>query len=84
MTQIALFSTCINNCKTVENITWNVYQGSNNSSSNTTQWTLFNQMSSYQDIWFFGKCIGLLYITNELFFRYKYNKFHGNKHVISR
>jgi hypothetical protein len=56
-TQVALFSTCISNCKTDQNITWNVYQGSNNSSTNTTQWTLFNQMSSYQDIWFFGKYI---------------------------
>ena len=26
-----------------------------NSSSNFTQWTLFNQMNSYENIWFFGK-----------------------------
>jgi len=53
-TQVALFSICVGNCTTIQNITWNVYQGSMNSSSNFTQWTLFNQIT-YQNIWFFGK-----------------------------
>jgi hypothetical protein len=63
-TQVALFSACLNNCTTVENITWNIYQGSLNSSSNITQWTLFNQMNSYRDIWFFGKNICLVDIRD--------------------
>jgi len=54
-TQIALFSICIGNCTNIENITWNIYYSSNNSSSNVTQWILFNQTKSYENIWFFGK-----------------------------
>ena len=54
-TQVALFSICTGNCTTIENITWNIYYGASNSSSNVTQWTLFNQTTSYQNIWFFGK-----------------------------
>jgi hypothetical protein len=67
-TQVALFSICVGNCITVQNITWNIYQGSMNSTSNIVQWTLFNQMNSYQDIWFFGEDIYLFYIINKLFF----------------
>jgi len=67
-TQVALFSACLNNCTTVENITWNIYHGSINSSSNITQWTLFNQMNSYRNIWFFGKNIYLVDIIAEVLF----------------
>ncbi len=67
-TQVALFSACLNNCTTVENITWNIYHGSINSSSNITQWTLFNQMNSYRNIWFFGKNIYLVNIIAEVLF----------------
>ena len=28
-TQVALFSICIGNCTTIQNITWNIYQGIN-------------------------------------------------------
>jgi hypothetical protein len=54
-TQVALFSVCIGNCTTLQNITWNIYQGTANLSSNFTEWTLFNQTNSYINIWFFGK-----------------------------
>lgn len=37
-TQLSLFSSCIPNCSSIENIHWNIYQRSMNSS-----WTLFNQ-----------------------------------------
>jgi hypothetical protein len=57
-TQVALFSICIGNCTIIQNITWNIYQGSMNSSSNFTQWTLFNQIT-YQNIWFFGRSSSL-------------------------
>jgi hypothetical protein len=53
-TQVALFSVCPGNCLSIKNITWNIYQSSNGSSS-TVQWTLFNQINQYQNIWFFGK-----------------------------
>ena len=52
-TQVALFSVCFENCSSLQNITWNIYQGFNASLS-TVQWTLFNQTRSYQNIWFFG------------------------------
>jgi hypothetical protein len=54
-TQVALFSVCVDNCTLISNITWNVYQGVMNSSSDIVQWTLFNQMNQYENIWFFGK-----------------------------
>jgi hypothetical protein len=53
-TQVALFSICVGNCTTIQNITWNIYYGTINSSSNFTKWISFNQMISYQNIWFFG------------------------------
>lgn len=49
-TQLALFSFCVGNCTRIMNITWNVYQGSMNSSSNVTKWNPFTQT----DHWFFG------------------------------
>jgi hypothetical protein len=61
-TQVALFSICVGNCSKIENITWNIYYGENNSSSNSTQWILFNQ-TIYQNIWFFGKYF-LLFLIN--------------------
>ena len=54
-TQVALFSVCLDNCTTIQNITWNIYQGSMNASTNVTKWTLFNQIIQYENIWFFGK-----------------------------
>jgi hypothetical protein len=53
-TQVALFALCNGNCTTILNITWNIYYGINNSSSNITSWILFNQ-NAQQNIWFFGK-----------------------------
>lgn len=56
-TQVALFSFPIEKTIDVQNITWNIYQGSKNASFNETQWTLFSQMKLYEDIWFFGTLI---------------------------
>ena len=64
-TQVALFALCLGNCTNIRNITWNIYQGLLNSSSNVTQWNLFNQMTAYQNIWFFGKDY---FIFIEIFF----------------
>jgi hypothetical protein len=61
-TQVALFSFCAGTCPSIDNITWNVYQGEMNSSSMIVQWTQFNQMNQYQNIWFFGRsCFSLLH-----------------------
>ena len=53
-TQVALFSICTNNCTNIQNITWNIYQGIRNLTSNMVQWRRFNQINNYQNIWFFG------------------------------
>ena len=66
-TQVALFSLCIGNCIDIQSIEWNVYQGLYNSSSNTTQWILFNQIDSFDNIWFFGRQNANFTSTNELF-----------------
>ncbi|CAF0892553.1 unnamed protein product, partial [Adineta ricciae] len=66
-TQVALFSFCADNCQNTEIITWNVYQGSVNISSNVTQWVLFNQMSAYENIWFFGRNTSNFTAVNNLF-----------------
>jgi hypothetical protein len=71
-TQVALFSICPDNCTSIQSITWNVYQGFKNGSSTILQWIHFNQMITYQNIWFFGNNFILfeLFIMN--YFRYKY------------
>ncbi|CAF1375842.1 unnamed protein product [Adineta ricciae] len=68
-TQVALFSVCAGNCSTVQNITWSVYFSSNtmNSSSNFTQWSLFNQTTTYDNICFFGRNTSNFTSTNQLF-----------------
>ena len=66
-TQAAFFSVCIGNCTTAQNITWNIYQGSLNPTSNIMQWTLFNQMDLYRNIWFFDTDIHFFLASNALF-----------------
>ena len=69
-TQVALYSICISNCTNIQNIKWNIYQGLQNSSSNSTQWILFNQMNSFNNIWFFGTNAINFTSTNQLFLNY--------------
>ncbi|CAF1362531.1 unnamed protein product [Adineta ricciae] len=77
-TQVALFSICIGNCTTLENIMWNIYSGIRNSSSNMITWTLFNQTTMYEDIWFFGRntsnftSINQLFLSNSQFILWKF------------
>lgn len=66
-TQVSLFAICIGNCINVQRIQWNVYQGTNNESSNITQWTLFNAMNTYENHWFFGTQTSNFTATNQLF-----------------
>jgi hypothetical protein len=71
-TQVALFSLCLGNCSSIENITWNIYQGSNASLS-TVQWTLFNQINQYENSWFFGKNPFTFWVSFDMnYCRYKY------------
>lgn len=42
-TQVSLFSVWLENCPSLQNITWNIYT----SSSNSSQWNLFNQTNQY-------------------------------------
>ena len=65
--QIALYSLCIGNCADLQNIQWNIYQGTFNSSSTTTQWMIFDQMISYENIWFFGRHNTNFTATSQLF-----------------
>lgn len=53
-TQVALFSRCLDDCPSAENITWHVYHGTTNSSSNVTVWTVLNETRAYDDVWLFG------------------------------
>ena len=53
-TQVALYSFCLGNCPTFLNMTWNIYQGHTNHSSNITQWTLFPWIQLNENLWFFG------------------------------
>jgi len=66
-TQLALFSICISNCSPLLNITWNIYQGFLNSSSNVVKWTPFNSTLSYQNVWFFGMNTSNFTTANNLF-----------------
>jgi hypothetical protein len=62
-TQVALFSVCLDNCTSIQNISWNIYLGSKNATSNTTQWAVWASMHRYTNIWFFGKsdhCLSLV------------------------
>lgn len=59
-TQMALASFCAGSCTPIINITWNIYYGERNFSSNVTQWTPLNAISRYQNKWFFGKIILVL------------------------
>jgi len=67
-TQVALFTVCIGTCLNIQSIRWNIYQGTDNSSSlNSTQWTLFSQMNSYENIFFFGTETTNFTATSQLF-----------------
>ena len=69
-TQVALFALCIGNCTTIHYITWKIYIGSMNQSSNDTEWILFNQMTAYNNIWFFGVNTSNFTATKQLFLSY--------------
>jgi hypothetical protein len=63
-TQVALFTLCPGTCPDVRNITWNIYEGVMNTSTDTVRWIPFNQMITYQNIWFFGKEYFMTYERN--------------------
>lgn len=89
-TQVAMFSTCIGHCSTIENITWNIYQRSMNSNSSISKWTLFNQANACSDICFFGIAVDIdLWLffmsslgTNTSNFTARNDVFLAHRHVI--
>ncbi|CAF1313923.1 unnamed protein product [Adineta ricciae] len=66
-TQVAIFSLCVGTCVSINDITWNVYYGTTNASTNLMRWTLFKQAQQYQDVWFFGSNTSNFTATNNLF-----------------
>ena len=85
-TQVALLSECPGNRSGLINITWNIYQGVNGSST-TIEWTLSNQISQKENIWFFGKRIfrrPLVRCSSAvLTYRTKYEQIHGDRSIVS-
>ena len=63
-TQVALFSECLGSCSMLMNISWNIYQGTNGS---TTQWTPFTQITQHENDWFYGRNTTNFTATNQLF-----------------
>jgi hypothetical protein len=53
-TQVALFSSCIHNCESLKNITWNIYQGLMSSLGNNVQWETFSPRINSSNDYFFG------------------------------
>ncbi|CAM4932617.1 unnamed protein product [Rotaria socialis] len=70
-TQLALFSSLMNQTGLLNNITWNIYLGMMNSSSDTQKWSLFTEMNDYRGIWFFGANRSHFTATNQLFLTYR-------------
>ena len=83
-TQVALFALCLGTCVNIRNITWNIYHGVMNTSTNISQWIRFTQMTTYQNIWFFGKEHFEYTKKNSIeYFRYQYNEFYSKQSIIS-
>ncbi|CAF1525116.1 unnamed protein product, partial [Adineta ricciae] len=66
-TQVALFSTCAVNCTTIESITWTVYAGEMDLTTNVVVWALFDSTNAIDDSWFFGYDTSNFTTTNQLF-----------------
>jgi len=66
-TQVALFSYCVNECPEEKKLTWNIYFGRINSTQNFTEWILFERMTKFENIWFFGRNTTNFTSTNDLF-----------------
>ena len=59
-TQVAVYSVCLGICTSIQKIIWNIYQGVNNVSLSMINWTPFNQIQQYDNIWFFGRMLSLI------------------------
>jgi hypothetical protein len=54
-TQIALTSFCVDQCNSSISKIWNILSGSMNSTTQTIEWTPFDNITQYKNIWFFGE-----------------------------
>ncbi|CAF4995112.1 unnamed protein product, partial [Rotaria socialis] len=66
-TQLALYSTCGEDCSTIQQIKWLVYQGFINASLNTVEWILFDSNSTNHDNMFFGISTANLTVSKDIF-----------------
>ncbi|CAM4787932.1 unnamed protein product [Rotaria magnacalcarata] len=66
-TQLALYSTCAEDCSTIQQIKWLIYQGFINASLNTVEWILFDSNSANQDNMFFGISTANLTVSKDIF-----------------
>ena len=85
-TQVALFSQCLPLCTAINNITWTVYQGIMNASSNIVRWTPYPGMKQYENIWFFGNpsmlMIGMFFFS-PIGSRHQLQQLHCHQSVVS-
>ena len=85
-TQVSLFSQCLPLCTAINNITWTVYQGIMNASSNIVRWTPYPGMKQYENIWFYGNS-SMLMICMSFFsptgYRHQLQQLHCHQSVVS-
>ncbi|CAF5221177.1 unnamed protein product, partial [Rotaria magnacalcarata] len=80
-TQALVTSACVSGCNNVvnTNIQWSIYYGIQTGyPNNDIQWILFTNMSSFDNIFFYGRTTVNFTATNQLFLSYptiKYWKF---------
>ena len=73
--QLALFSRPESNCQPIKNIKCNIFYKSMHSSSNTSQWSLFEETDSYAKTYIFGANTNNVTITNHLFLTHRHVKY---------
>ncbi|UJR14316.1 hypothetical protein I4U23_001310 [Adineta vaga] len=73
-TQVSLFSECVGVCNSTLNISWYVYEGQNDSTTNIVRWNRFNHLNSSQNLHFFGMNTSDFTTINTLFLK--------NPHII--
>ena len=82
-TQVALFSLCQPLCTSIINVTWIVYQGTMNASSNIVQWTPYPLMDQHQNTWFFGRSSPYLFSYSYLC-RLEHQQLHCHQSAVPR
>ena len=66
-TQVSLASVCVNECSSLRSIQWYIYQGVNDSSTNTVTWKRYANQTSSQSNYFYGTNTSTFTANNSLF-----------------